>query len=84
MTDPSISSVLEENIVKRLEVATEVREINHYVPKAEILASIVDGAEATALCGVKDVVGSRSDGTCVSLNAPICPACEQIYRSLPE
>lgn len=50
----------------------------HYVRKNKIAESAVMGTHVVALCGeVFPVTKSPKPGS------PVCPDCEQIYRSLP-
>lgn len=51
----------------------------HYVRKAKIAESAVMGTHVVALCGeVFPVTRSAKPGS------PVCPACKEIYESLPK
>lgn len=53
-------------------------EVFHYVKKKKIAESAVMGTMVQALCGeVFPVTKSPKP------NSPICPACKEIYESLP-
>jgi hypothetical protein len=53
-------------------------EVFHYVRKAKIAESAVMGTMVQALCGeVFPVTKTPKPG------APVCPACKEIYESLP-
>ena len=53
-------------------------EVFHYVRKEEIAESAVMGTMVMALCGeVFPVTKSPKP------NSPVCPACKEIYDSLP-
>lgn len=50
----------------------------HYVKKTKIAESAVMGTMVVALCGeVFSVTKAPKPGS------PVCPACEEVYRSLP-
>jgi hypothetical protein len=54
-------------------------EVFHYVRKAKIAESAVMGSMVQALCGeVFPVTKTPKPGS------PVCPACKEIYESLPE
>jgi hypothetical protein len=54
-------------------------EVFHYVRKAKIAESAVMGTMVQALCGeVFPVTKTPKPGS------PVCPACKEIYESLPK
>ena len=56
-----------------------VPEVFHYVKKNKIAESAVMGTMVQALCGeVFSVTKSPKP------NSPVCPACKEIYESLPK
>ncbi len=56
----------------------DVPEMFHYVRKNKIAESAVLGTHVQALCGeVFPVTRSPKPGS------PVCPACKEIYQSLP-
>ena len=69
------TDVLEKPVT---DTGTDRPEMFHYVRKDKIAESAVMGTHVVALCGeVFPVTKSpKSD-------SPVCPECEEIYRSLP-
>lgn len=58
--------------------------VNHWVAKAAITASLVNGEPARALCGATEVLSSQGDGSVAAAGARTCPRCQSIYdRLLP-
>ena len=58
--------------------------VNHWVPKAAITASLVNGEPARALCGSTEVLSSQGSGSVAAAGARTCPRCQSIYdRLLP-
>lgn len=56
--------------------------VHHWVPKADILRSMVDDVEVTALCGDRAVYHSDRYTSGLGGSPNICPACNDIYRTL--
>ena len=54
-------------------------ELFHYVRKDKIAESAVLGTYVVALCGETFPVTKAPKP-----NSPVCPACKEIYESLPE
>jgi hypothetical protein len=48
----------------------------HYVRKADIVRSAVEGVPVIALCGKKWIPNRNPD------NFPVCPSCKEIYATL--
>lgn len=55
---------------------------HHYVLKAEILASLVNGTKVTALCGVRYVVSSDPVTAGTGGMANLCTECNRWYDQL--
>ncbi len=69
------SQTLERPEVREADTGPEVF---HYVRKDQIAESAVMGTTVIALCGEKfSVTKSPKPGS------PVCPACKEIYESLP-
>jgi len=56
-----------------------LEDTNHWVPKSDILRSIVEGVEVRAICGEVITVASQGSGTTSVAEAPICEACQVVY-----
>lgn len=56
--------------------------VNHWVPKAAITASLVNGEPARALCGSTEVLSSQGGGSVAAAGARTCPRCQSIYERL--
>lgn len=72
-----MSTVVQEN--PQLKDADTGPEMFHYVRKEKIAESAVLGTYVVALCGETfPVTKAPKPGS------PVCPACKEIYESLPE
>ncbi|WP_446724684.1 DUF3039 domain-containing protein [Microbacterium sp. K41] len=56
--------------------------MNHWVPKSAILAGVVSGEAARALCGQIFVPSSHGGGSAADVAASVCPLCESVYDGL--
>lgn len=56
--------------------------VNHWVPKSAILAGVVNGEPALALCGQSFVPSSQGGGSAADVAASLCPLCESVYDGL--
>lgn len=56
--------------------------VNHYVPKRQIIESIVMGTKVTAICGIRYVVKAQGGGSSEASGAIICPLCADGYSRM--
>ena len=73
------TAVLERELVEepRLAEPGDHERFAHYVRKEKILSSALSGEPVIALCGKVWVPGRDPS------RFPVCPACKEIYQSLP-
>ncbi|MEW2010756.1 DUF3039 domain-containing protein [Microbacterium sp. NPDC078814] len=57
--------------------------MNHWVHKSAILAGVVNGEPARALCGVIFVPSSQGGGSTEDTTASLCLPCQSVYAGLP-
>ena len=73
----SKTAVLERELVEQPVEPGDHERFAHYVRKEKVLESALTGEPVIALCGKVWVPGRDPD------KFPICPACKEIYESLP-
>lgn len=56
--------------------------VNHWVLKSAILAGVVNGEPARALCGESFVPSSQSGGSTADTTASLCLPCQSVYDGL--
>ncbi|MBN6192074.1 DUF3039 domain-containing protein [Aneurinibacillus sp. BA2021] len=61
---------------------TRTEVVNHWVRKSAILAGVVTGEAARALCGQSFVPSSQGGGSAADTTASVCPLCESVYDGL--
>lgn len=73
------TAVLERELVEEPQLAEpgDHERFAHYVKKEKILESALTGEPVIALCGKVWVPGRDPQ------RFPVCPACKEIYESLP-
>ena len=75
---PGRTSVLErERVEEQVAEPGDHERFAHYVRKEKILESALSGEPVVALCGKVWVPGRDPK------RFPVCPACKEIYESLP-
>ncbi|OFL67270.1 MULTISPECIES: DUF3039 domain-containing protein [Brevibacterium] len=75
---PGGSATIERQQQEQLTEPGDHERFSHYAPKAKIMEAMVNGTPIVALCG-KVWVPSRDPQ-----KFPVCPACREIYESMPE
>lgn len=63
--------------------STHPDDLNHYLTKADILRSMVEGIEVTALCGETLRPSTQGGGSVHGRDIPICPLCALIIEEMP-
>ena len=73
----STTAVLERELTEQPVEPGDHERFAHYVRKEKILESALSGEPVIALCGKVWVPGRDPS------RFPVCPACKEIYQSLP-